>query len=86
MKLLLVVVALGFVCVVLFVTGVLSPRRSRRMQDKVDEVAQKGEVKGDADAGRLGDVTRDALEKTRRAADASAEKGRDVRDRIAPER
>ena len=83
MKALLLVVILAIVCVVLFIAGVISPRRSRRMQDGVDRLSLRGEDKSDRRAGRFGDVTRKSLEKMRGGADASAEKGREVHDRFA---
>ena len=84
MKVLLLVAVLVIVCVVLFVVGVISPRRSRRMQRSVDRASRKGEDKSDRNAGRLGDANRKMLEKMRHAADASAEGGRKVHDRLTP--
>lgn len=69
-------------CVVLFVVGVIAPRRSRRMQQKVDALSLRGERKGDDNAGRIGDAATRSLEKMRGAADTSAEKGREVHDRV----
>jgi hypothetical protein len=82
MKGLVIVVALLIVCIVLFLVGLFSPRRSRRLQGAVDDISRKGEGKSDERAGRLGDVTRDALEKARGAADASARAGRRVNKRV----
>ena len=66
------------------VVGVVSPRRSRRMQISVDRLSRKGEDTSDRNAGKVGDANRKMLEKMRHAADASAEKGRDVHDRLTP--
>jgi hypothetical protein len=82
MKILLLAVIAAVVCVVLFVTGVLLPARSRRMQGHVDRLTSKGEQKGKRRAGRLGDLTGEALARMRRAADKSAEKGREIHDEV----
>lgn len=80
MKALLIGVILVLLCLVLFLVGAVSPRRSRKMQARVDGIAKKGERHGDNHAGRLGDATRGALEKSRAAADASANAGRRVHE------
>jgi hypothetical protein len=82
MKVVVLVVVIVAICAVLFVTGVVSPPRSRRLQGLTDRFSMKAERKGDQKGGRLGDFTRDALEKSRRAVDRSAEKGRELRDKI----
>lgn len=79
------VIVLLLVCVVLFVVGVLSPARSRRMQGSVDKLSKKGQSKSGDRAGRLGDATATALKKSRKAADASARAGRRVHDKITPD-
>jgi hypothetical protein len=66
-------------CTVLFLAGVISPKRSRKLQKGVDKLARKGEVKADRNAGKLGDATQTMLEKSREAADASARAGRRLR-------
>ena len=81
MKALILGVVVLLVCAVLFVTGVISPGRSRRMQRGVGRVANKGKRKGDNNAGRFGDMTRDMLQHAHDAADASAEKGRELHNR-----
>lgn len=85
MKALLLLLFLLIVCVVLFVAGVISPRRSKRLQSAVDKLSKKGEDKSDRSAGRVGDATHNALEKARSAADASARSGRRVHDKITPD-
>ncbi len=75
------IVVLGVVCLVLFVTGVFSPSKSKRMQNKVDSLARKGEKKGDDKGGKFGDAMQDALKKSRKAADASARAGRRVHEK-----
>ncbi len=82
MKALLLVVFVAVLCVVLFLVGFVSPRRSRRVQARVGRVSRKGEAKGDRNAGRVGDATRKSLERMRSAADASAEKGRSAHDKV----
>ena len=80
MKLLALVLVIGIVCAVLFLIGVLSPRRSRRLQALTGTLSKKAERKSEQKAGRFGDFTRDALRRSRHAADRSAEKGRRIRD------
>ena len=82
MKALLLGMIVLAICIVLFVGGVVAPYRSKKMQARVDELAKKGEKGGDENAGRLGDATRNALEKSRDAADASARAGRRVHEAI----
>ena len=82
MHTILLIVIFAIVCIVLFTVGVIAPRRSRRMQQKVDELSLKAEQKGDDNAGRVGDAATRSLEKMRGAADASAEKGREIHDRV----
>lgn len=83
MKALALAFVLLLVCVVLFVAGVIAPRRSKRMQGAVDDLAKKGEAKGETKAGRLGDATSTALEKARSAADASTRGGRRVNEKLS---
>ena len=83
MKAVLAILILAIVCLVLFVTGLISPGRSRRMQAKVDRLARKGEAKGESSGGRVGDLTRTGVEKMRNAADASADKGREINRRLS---
>ena len=82
MKVLVLVFVVAVVCVLLFVVGVVAPARSRRMQRSVDRLSRKGEDTSGRNAGRLGDANRKMLEKMRHAADASAEKGREVHERF----
>lgn len=81
MKLVLLFALVAIVCVALFLTGVVSPRRSRDMQRATDELAVKGESKGKRKGGKMGDMARHALVKSRHAADRSAKKGREVHRR-----
>ena len=71
-------------CIVLFVTGVLRPGRSRRMQDGVDRASMKAEEKSDRTAGPFGDATESSLRAARKTADKSAEAGREARDKLKP--
>ena len=77
----LIIVA-AVLCVVLFLAGVLSPGRSRRWESVTGRWFRRAERKGDESGGRAGDVTRDALGLTRRATEASAERGREVHDKL----
>jgi uncharacterized membrane protein len=81
MKLLVVALVLS---VVLFLAGLIAPRRSRRLQARVDRLARRGERKaGGSDAGRTRDLTRKSLKKVRKGSDKSAQAGRDVRKKIS---
>ncbi|MDQ4148901.1 MAG: hypothetical protein M3164_02745 [Actinomycetota bacterium] len=84
MKLLILAFVVALVCVVLFVAGFLSPPRSRRMQKKADGLSRKAEGKGEEKAGRFGNAAGSAFKRSRHAADRSAEKGRQLHDRVWP--
>ena len=84
MKLVAVGVVVGVVCVVLFLAGVFRPKRSRRMQERTGALARKAEDKGKQKGGKLGDVAQAVLRRSRHAADRSAEKGRQINERIWP--
>jgi hypothetical protein len=70
------------VCLVLFLTGVVRPGRSRSMQDGVDRASAEGEQKSDQSGGVFGDVTESSLRAGRKAADKSAEAGREAHDKL----
>ena len=70
------------VCLVLFLTGVIRPGRSRRMQDGVDRASTKAEEKSDRSAGPFGDMTESSLRAARKSADKSAEAGREAHDKL----
>lgn len=78
----LLVVVVVVVCLVLFLVAVFWPSRSRKMQNAIGRAARKGERKGDRRAGRFGDLTRSPLRVSRKAADKSAQKCRDVRRKV----
>lgn len=82
MKLLVLFVVIGVVCVVLFVVGLFSPAKSKRMQQSTDGFSEEMEKKGSDKAGRLGDMMHKAMKKSRHAADQSAEKGREIHHHI----
>ena len=69
--------------VVFFVAGLLSPKWSRRLQEKLKPMFRKAEEKGDDSAGRVGDWTGKAVEKTREVGDKSAEQGRKVHYKVS---
>jgi hypothetical protein len=79
-RLLLAVVLV--VCVVLFFTGIVSPRRSERLQRRFGGLMLRGEHKGEKKAGKVGDATAKSFEVSRRMANASARAGRKVRRSI----
>ena len=70
------------VCVVLFLTGAIRPGRARRMQGGVERLSKKGEEKSDRTAGPIGEATESSLRVARKAADKSAEKGRQAHDKL----
>ena len=79
------VLLLGIVfCLVLFVAGLVAPRRSRRLQKAMDRFLRKGERRSDRSAGRVGDWTETSLKKVRHAGDKSADAGRALRERLPP--
>lgn len=85
MKILILVVVVAVACAVLFATGALSPGKSRRLQNKVDDKSKKAERKGYENAGPLGDMSGKGLRKARKAADRSGEAGRAVHKKATPE-
>ena len=72
------------VCIVLFLTGVIRPGRSRSMQEGVDRASGKAERKSDQGGGLFGDVTESSLRAARKTADRSAEAGREAHDELTP--
>ncbi|HEX2090474.1 MAG TPA: hypothetical protein VHI54_11205 [Actinomycetota bacterium] len=70
------------VCLVLFLTGVVRPGRSRKLQDGVDRASAKAEEKSDQGAGLFGDATESSLRAARRTADKSAEAGREAHNKL----
>lgn len=85
MKVLVLFLAVALVCVVLFVLGIFSPAKSRRMQRSTDDFSEKLEKKSSIKAGRLGDMVEKAMRKSRHAADRSGEKGREIHDHTRPD-
>ena len=82
MRILLVLLVLF--CIVIFVVGVFSPRRSRKVQRWYDRLLRKGERKGDRKAGKLGDMTEASIRGARKAGDASARAGRKTGEKLRP--
>ena len=80
MKFLLLIALLGFV--VLFVAGVVAPRRSRSIEESWSRMFRRGEDKSDDRAGRVGDATNTALEKVLSGGETSARAGRSVRGKV----
>lgn len=73
---------LVIVCLVVFVVGLVSPRRGRRAQNAVAKPLRKAEGKGDRNAGRLGDFFRATTRLGRRAVEKSGRAGRWVHDKV----
>jgi hypothetical protein len=78
-RILLPVFVLGLV--VLFSIGVFAPRRSRRLQDWIDDRMERKEERGERSHGRIGNWVATALDWMQRAADAALRGGRRVRGR-----
>ena len=77
MRVVVVLVVLMFV--VLFTAAVIAPRRSRRLEEWMDDRLEHIEDRGDDRAGRLGDWTAKTLNWTRRGNRKVAETGRRTR-------
>ncbi len=63
----------------LFMTGVVAPRKSRRVEFWIDERLERAEDKSFRRAGRIGDWIAKFLDFSRRAGDKALELGRRVR-------
>jgi hypothetical protein len=72
----------ALMCIALFIAGLVAPRRSRRLQGRVNRTLRRGERKADRSASRVGNWTRDSLETARHAGDKSARAGRKSRDKL----
>ena len=81
MRLLLPLVLISLV--LLFVTSVVAPRKSKRLQGWIDERLEGGQEKGDRSGGRIGNWTAKTLDLTQRAADKASRAGRRLRDRLS---
>jgi hypothetical protein len=79
-RLLLPLLLIGLV--LLFVAGVVAPRKSKRLQGWVDERLESGQQKGERSAGRVGNWTAQMLSFAQRAADRTSQAGRRLRDRL----
>lgn len=82
MKVAVLIVVAALVCIVLFISGVVSPDASRRLQRKSGGLARKGEERGARKAGKIGDMANRSLRKVRHTADRSAEEGREINERM----
>lgn len=69
-------------CVLLFILGVVAPRFSRRAQQGVDTVLQKGQDTGHAHAGKAGDAMAKTDHAAETAADSAASAGRGVNSEL----
>ena len=68
--------------IVVFVVGLVAPRKSRRMQAVRDRLLKRGERKGDRNAGIAGDAAKGGLKAIRRAGDRTAETGRALHHKV----
>ncbi len=80
MRLLVPLVLVGLV--LLFVTSVVAPRKSKRLQGWIDERLERAQHKGERSAGRVGNWTAQMLDLGQRAADRTSRAGRRLRDRL----
>jgi hypothetical protein len=69
-------------CAVLFVAGLVAPKRSRQLQRKIARFLRRGERKSGENAGKAGDLSRKTLKLVRRGSDESAEAGRGLREKM----
>jgi hypothetical protein len=85
----MVMVPIGIVVVlaiVVFLLGVVAPRKSRRAQRVRDRVMKRGERKADRRAGKPGDLAKGGIHVVRRIADRVAEGGRRAHEAAMPDR
>ena len=69
-------------CLVLFVLGLVMPRRSRKAERRINRAVFSGENRSRRLPGRLvPKALRKSLQKSRDLADKSADAGRDIRDK-----
>jgi hypothetical protein len=80
-KLLLPLVIIGVLG--LFVLDVISRRRSRALQGRIDDESQRAERELRNKDRRLGDWSAKSLEWARKATDASARAGRSLKDKLS---
>jgi hypothetical protein len=71
----------ALLCAVLFIAGFIAPRRSRRLQERIDHLLRRGEGKANRNAGKIGDAQAKSLNVVRRAGDKSASAGRSLREK-----
>jgi hypothetical protein len=65
--------------IVLFFTGLIAPRRSKRLERWIDRRLRKAQRKGARNAGRIGDWTAKSLAYGQRLADGALACGRRLR-------
>lgn len=76
------VVLVVLAVVVLFVLGLVWPRRSRHAQEKVKQASAKGERKSERHAGRLGDAMAWMIDGSRWVSERAAHAGRVTHDKL----
>jgi hypothetical protein len=73
------IVVLVGVCIILLILGFLLPRLSTHAQRGVDSTLSSGERVAGSAPGKLGEWLRKPFQTSRKAADKSAQKGREGR-------
>jgi len=71
------------VAVVLFLTGLIAPQKSRRLQAWINDRLERAEQKANRRAGFLGDWTAKTLRWGQKLVDAAASLGRRARGRLS---
>jgi hypothetical protein len=72
-----------FALVGLFALGVISRRRSKKVQEGINDASKKAESDLRARDRRMADAMATSLEWTRKSSDKTAQAGRAVRDNIS---
>jgi hypothetical protein len=70
------------VLLLLFVTSVIAPRKSKRLQRWIDERLEQGQERSGRSAGRIGNWSAKMLDWAQRAADKTSRAGRSIRKRL----
>ena len=73
---------MAVVAIILFVLGVVAPRRSRRVQQAVDGTLERGKRAADQAPNPVDDLVRKPLEESEKATDKSSTAGRKARFRL----
>lgn len=71
------------VALVLFLAGLIAPRKSKRLEGWISDRLERGQQKGRRGAGFLGDWTAKALHWGQKLLEGAASAGRRARDRVS---